>query len=126
METLDGNFSQLGLWKLKQKRCPQRTDPPMAKLDMTGNLVTTTEGLKNLYLIHYIIFFLGILLSAVHNAGLVTLTSTPLNCGPALRTLLNRPQNEKLLMLLPIGFPAENATVPALQRKPLKEFMVKI
>ena len=53
METLDGNFSQLGLWKLKQKLCPQRTDPPMAKLDMTGNLVTTTEGLKNLYLETY-------------------------------------------------------------------------
>ena len=45
METLDGNFSQLGLWKLKQKLCPQTTDPPMAKLDMAGNLVTTTESL---------------------------------------------------------------------------------
>merc|ERR1719362_2578693 len=54
----------------------------------------------------------GILLAAVHNAGLVTLTSTPLNCGPRLRTLLGRPANEKLLMLLPIGYPADDATVP--------------
>ena len=66
---------------------------------------------------------LGIFLAAVQNAGLVTLTSTPLNCGPRLRTLLDRPGNEKLLMLLPIGYPADDATVPKLQRKPLKEYM---
>ena len=61
----------------------------------------------------------------MHNAGLVTLTSTPLNCGPALRSLLDRPKNEKLLMLLPIGYPAEDATVPDIRRKPLNEVMVK-
>ena len=33
--------------------------------------------------------------------------STPLNCGPALRRLLGRPENEKLVMLLPVGFPAQ-------------------
>ena len=33
--------------------------------------------------------------------------STPLNCGPALRRLLHRPENEKLVMLLPVGFPAQ-------------------
>ena len=69
--------------------------------------------------------FSGIFLTAVHNAGLVTLTSTPLNCGPALRVLLDRPKNEKLLMLLPIGYPAKDATVPNLHRRPLEEFMVK-
>ena len=69
---------------------------------------------------------LGLLLAAVQNAGLVTLTSTPLNCGPSLRRLLNRPANEKLLMLLPLGYPAGGATVPAIQRKPLKDFMVMV
>ncbi len=54
----------------------------------------------------------GLFLSAVHNAGLVTLTSTPLNCGPQLRDLLGRPKNEKLLLCLPVGYPAEDATVP--------------
>ena len=73
----------------------------------------------------FFLLFLGIFLTAVHNAGLVTLTSTPLNCGPALRALLDRPKNEKLLMLLPIGYPAEDATVPDIQRKPLNEVMVK-
>jgi iodotyrosine deiodinase len=63
----------------------------------------------------------GILLAAIQNAGLVTLTSTPLNCGPALRTLLNRPNNEKLMILLPVGYPAKDATVPDLKRKPLDE-----
>jgi len=68
----------------------------------------------------------GLFLAAVHNAGLVTLTSTPLNCGPALRLLLDRPKNEKLLMLLPIGYPAHDATVPDLARKPLDEVLVRM
>lgn len=66
----------------------------------------------------------GILLAAIQKAGLVTLTSTPLNCGPALRTLLGRPTNEKLMILLPVGYPAENALVPDLKRKPLEEVSV--
>lgn len=68
----------------------------------------------------------GLLLAGIQQAGLVTLTSTPLNCGPALRSLLGRPDNEKLLMLLPIGFPAEGATVPDLRRKPLDQIMVRV
>lgn len=66
----------------------------------------------------------GLLLAAIQWSGLVTLTSTPLNCGPALRTLLGRPQNEKLLMLLPVGLPATEATVPDIGRKPLSQIMV--
>lgn len=68
----------------------------------------------------------GILLAALQNVGLVTVTSTPLNCGPQLRQLLKRPVNEKLLMLLPVGYPASDATVPDLTRKPLDDIMVHI
>ncbi|XP_028997315.1 iodotyrosine deiodinase 1 [Betta splendens] len=68
----------------------------------------------------------GILLAALQNAGLVTVTTTPLNCGPQLRLLLKRPVNEKLLMLLPVGYPASDATVPDLKRKPLDDIMVHI
>ncbi|XP_034554788.1 iodotyrosine deiodinase 1 [Notolabrus celidotus] len=68
----------------------------------------------------------GILLAALQNVGLVTVTSTPLNCGPQLRVLLKRPANEKLLMLLPVGYPASDATVPELSRKPLDDIMVHI
>jgi len=67
----------------------------------------------------------GMLLTAIHYAGLVSLTSTPLNCGPALRTLLGRPTSEKLALLLPVGYPAENCTVPDLQRKPLEDILVE-
>ncbi|XP_034847550.1 iodotyrosine deiodinase 1 isoform X1 [Mirounga leonina] len=66
----------------------------------------------------------GILLAALQNAGLVTVTTTPLNCGPRLRALLGRPTNEKLLMLLPVGYPSKEATVPNLTRKPLDQIMV--
>ncbi|KAK7071901.1 hypothetical protein SK128_006369 [Halocaridina rubra] len=68
----------------------------------------------------------GILLSAIQNAGLVTLTSTPLNCGPQLRTLLNRSSNEKMMLLLPVGYPRHDATVPDLKRKPLDEIMAVV
>jgi len=65
----------------------------------------------------------GILITAIHNAGLVTLTSTPMNAGPKLRDLLGRPKNEKVLLLLPVGYPRDDATVPNLTKKPLDEIM---
>ncbi|CAH2249391.1 iodotyrosine deiodinase 1 [Pelobates cultripes] len=68
----------------------------------------------------------GILLAAIQNVGLVTVTTTPLNCGPRLRVLLERPVNEKLLMLLPVGYPSKDATVPDLKRKPLEDIMVVV
>lgn len=67
----------------------------------------------------------GILLCALQCAGLSSLITTPLNCGPALSTLLNRPKNEKLLVLLPVGYAAEDCTVPDLNRKTLDEVLVK-
>ena len=44
-----GKFSQLKLWKLKQRLCPKPKDPPMAKKDLLGNLVTAPNELKELY-----------------------------------------------------------------------------
>ncbi len=60
----------------------------------------------------------------MHNAGLVTLTSTPMNCGPQLRDLLGRPKNEKLLLCLPVGYPTKDAKVPDIKRKALDDIMV--
>lgn len=65
----------------------------------------------------------GILLCALQAAGLSSLTTTPLNCGPALRSLLNRPSNEKLLVLLPVGYPADDCQIPNLKRKALNEIL---
>ncbi|XP_014486586.1 PREDICTED: iodotyrosine deiodinase 1 [Dinoponera quadriceps] len=68
----------------------------------------------------------GILITAIQYAGLVTLVSTPLNCGSAIRNLLGRSSHEKLVLLLPVGYPAKDATVPDLQRKPLSEILVEV
>ena len=53
IETKDGNFSQLKLWKLKQKLCPKVPDPPMAKRDENETLITSPELLRSLYLRTY-------------------------------------------------------------------------
>jgi iodotyrosine deiodinase len=46
-------------------------------------------------------------------------TTTPMNAGPAIRALLNRPDYEKVMVLLPIGFPASGCEVPNIVKKPL-------
>ena len=53
LETIDGGFSNLGFWKLKRKLCPIIEDPPMAKRDKAGNIVTAPEAIKNLYVDTY-------------------------------------------------------------------------
>ena len=49
----DGKFCSAGMWKVKSKLCPRPTDPPMAKKDVHGNLVTSPSQLKSLYLDTY-------------------------------------------------------------------------
>jgi len=78
---------------------------------------------KHYYVNESVGISMGFLIAAIHNAGLVTLTHTPSPLG-FLRKLLNRPENEKALVLLPVGYPTDDATVPDLQRKPLDEIMV--
>lgn len=65
----------------------------------------------------------GMLISAIHHAGLVTLTHTP-SPMKFLHTLLRRPDNERPFILLPVGYPAPEATVPVLDRKPLEQIQV--
>ncbi|KAI1726180.1 nitroreductase family domain-containing protein [Ditylenchus destructor] len=65
----------------------------------------------------------GLLLAAVQNAGLVTVVTTPLNAGSQIREMLQRPVNEKVSLLLPIGYPAENVHVPDIKRKPVEEII---
>jgi len=65
----------------------------------------------------------GVLITALHHAGLATLTHTP---SPMvfLNAILGRPANERPFVLLVAGFPAPGATVPAIARKPLGEVAV--
>ena len=65
----------------------------------------------------------GFFIAAVHHMGLVTLTHTPNPMG-FLRELLGRPQNEKAMLIMPVGYPAPGAEVPDLTRKPLEEVAI--
>lgn len=65
----------------------------------------------------------GMLISAIHNAGLVTLTHTPSPMN-FLADILNRPSNERAFLLLPVGYPKLPAYVPDLKRKNLDEVTV--
>lgn len=65
----------------------------------------------------------GILITAVHNAGLVSLTHTPSPMG-FLNEILERPRNERPFLLLAVGYPAENAMVPDIGKKPLSEIAI--
>ncbi|KAA0172474.1 hypothetical protein FNF27_06047 [Cafeteria roenbergensis] len=67
----------------------------------------------------------GFLIAALTNAGLFTLTSTPMGAEATIRTSLGRPSNERVFLLMPIGYPAAEATVPfrapGAERKPTGE-----
>ena len=65
----------------------------------------------------------GMFIYAIHNMGLVTLTHTPSPMG-FLRDILNRPVHEHAMLVLPVGYPADDAEVPDLERKPLDEISV--
>jgi iodotyrosine deiodinase len=65
----------------------------------------------------------GLFIAALHHMGLVTLTHTP-SPMKFLADILGRPKNERPYILFPIGYPAENATVPDLTRKSLDEIAV--
>jgi iodotyrosine deiodinase len=62
----------------------------------------------------------GLFISAVHNMGLATLPHTPSPMG-FLREILGRPEHEHAMLLLPVGYPAEDARVPNLERKGLED-----
>ena len=78
------------------------------------------EKIKNYYVQESCGIACGFFISAIHNMGLVTLTHTP---SPMrfLNELLHRPKNERPYILFPVGYPAEDATVPDLDRKTLNE-----
>ena len=62
----------------------------------------------------------GFLITAIHQAGLVTLTHTP-SPMKFLQTALGRPKNEKAFLLLPVGYPATDCKVPDIEKKSLEE-----
>jgi nitroreductase len=79
---------------------------------------------KNYYVPESVGIATGFLIAALHHAGLTALTHTP-NPMKFLNTLLQRPSSEKPVMILAVGHPADDATVPAVAKikKPLEEIL---
>lgn len=75
---------------------------------------------KNYYVAESTGIATGILITALHHAGLATLTHTPSPMG-FLNEILKRPKNEKPFLILVVGYPSENATVPNIKKKDLSE-----
>lgn len=67
----------------------------------------------------------GMLISALHNAGLATLTHTP-SPMKFLNEILERPRNERPFVVIPVGYPARDCQVPNITKKPLEEIMTVI
>ena len=79
------------------------------------------QKLKNYYVAESVGIATGLLIAALHNAGLATLTHTP---APMkfLNKILNRPNTERPIMILVVGYPEKNARVPNISRKTLEQF----
>ncbi len=109
---------------------PLGTDEHKAYLEAAPYLIAvfaqtygvTPDGrkTKNYYVTESVGIATGMLVSAVHLAGLVSLTHTPSPMG-FLNKILGRPTNEKAFLLLVVGYPAEDACVPDISKKPLEE-----
>lgn len=85
-------------------------------------LLSDGRQLKNYYVDESVGIAAGLFIAAIHHMGLVTLTHTPSPMG-FLSSLLRRPANEAPVLLMPVGYPAEGAVVPALERKPLGQIL---
>lgn len=86
----------------------------LAKDDDGGNTYYTNESVG---------IAIGMFLAAAHMAGLATLTHTPSPMG-FLSRVLNRPAHERPYLLIPLGYPAHDATVPDIARKSLDDILV--
>ncbi len=78
---------------------------------------------KHYYVQESVGIAVGFLIAAIHQAGLVTLTHTPSPMN-FLKKILNRPDNERPFLLLPVGYPAQEVFVPDIHRKKLDEVAI--
>jgi len=85
----------------------------------------TGDRVKNYYVSESVGIATGILITALHHAGLVSLTHTP-SPMKFLNRILGRPEQERPFLLLVVGYPADGATVPDIRRKSLEEIAVFI
>ncbi|WP_420459513.1 nitroreductase family protein [Neolewinella sp.] len=86
------------------------------------DLGPNSEKQKNYYVNESVGIACGMLIAAIHRAGLVTVTHTPSPMN-FLQRVLGRPENERAYLLLPVGLPAAGARVPAIERKGIEEVL---
>lgn len=86
----------------------------------TYGLAPDGSKMKNYYVSESVGIATGMLITAIHLAGLVSLTHTPSPMG-FLNQLLQRPQQERPFLLLVAGYPSDDAMVPEIAKKPLEE-----
>jgi iodotyrosine deiodinase len=82
------------------------------------------DGGKNYYVPESVGIAVGLLIAALHHAGLASLTHTP---APMkfLAQILGRPKGERPFLLMPVGYPADGCEVPDLDRKALSEILIE-
>ena len=78
---------------------------------------------KHYYVTESVGIATGLLITAIHHAGLVSLAYTPSRMG-FLNRILSRPKNEKPFLILVVGYPADDTVVPEISKKPLGEVAV--
>jgi iodotyrosine deiodinase len=105
---------------------PHLTDAPWLIVVFAQRWGVTQDGAryKNYYVPESVGIATGVLITALHHAGLVCLEHTP-NPMKFLPALCGRPASEKAVMILPVGYPAAEATVPAVakRKKPLDDIL---
>lgn len=78
------------------------------------------QKIKHYYVQESVGIATGMLITAIHHTGLVSLTHTPSPMN-FLNEILERPSNERPYLILVVGYPAEDARVPVISKKPLDE-----
>ena len=86
-------------------------------------LLEDGSKIKHYYVDESVGIAAGLLLSSLHQAGLATLTHTP-SPMKFLAEILERPENERAMMIVAVGYPADGAEVPDIRKKSLDEIMV--
>jgi nitroreductase len=127
-ESYHGRMSEAWLDDLK----PLQTDWHKPFLEIAPYLIVVFKRVfdakpdgsrkNNYYVNESVGLACGLLLAAIHSAGLAALTHTP-NPMNFLSEVLQRPENERPFLLIPVGYAAQETYVPDLKRKPLEEIV---
>ena len=101
---------------------PHITDAPylIVVFEQAWSFDSAGDKTKHYYVRESVGIAVGFLLLALHASGLATLTHAPSPMG-FLKDILNRPDNERPFLLIPVGYPAPEAEVPVLEKKTLEE-----